>query len=1468
MLASMRSAWPSARVRMRQLLLLATGIALFACGTTAAAGPRADAAKVLKCGGKKVTKKGTNRANRIKGTRKADVIAGLGGKDTIKGLGRNDIVCGGNGNDKLYGNGGRDTLIGGRGRDTCLGGPGRDKIRSCEAGDGFLDAVHVRPTVATSAGSAAWVEGSGPVPFDNGLSVSDLDSLTLVGATVRITSNHVPGQDKLGFTNQLGITGTDDSGTGVLTLTGSASVADYQTALRSVTYENSSDAPSTTTRTLSVQVTDPTSLPSNTGTRDLTLTATNDTPTLATSSGSTVYDDGDPPVAVDPGLTLTDADDSSLQGAAVRVSQNFEPGDELLFTDQSGITGTYDSGTGVLTLTGSASPADYQAALRSVQFEHTGGPVAPSKTIEFTVTDGHGESTPATKVVGEHPPPVATNDSYNAVGNTGRFVGTNRPAGEAGWETSGSVLDNDTNVHSPGSPLHAEPQTDAATALGGRVTINDDGTFTYQPEAGDTGTDGFTYRVCDDSPCNSGTVTNATGTVNITLVGEVWYVKNDAAGAGDGTSHTPFDTLVEGEASSGANDTTFVYDGDNTTTGYDSGYALNAGERLIGEVAGLSIDPDGGGSLNTVALLGATPGAYPTLTVSNEDVVDLDDGNEVRGFTLDPQGTGGGIAGAAADTGGGTIADVRVLDTGTAGTQPGVELDTTTGTFNFQDLIVSTNGAAAVSLDNSGTARFADAGTISLTASGAPGLDVAGTSMGPGSFFDDITVTGSGSGAVSMVNTTGTTTFGDGTGTDLALTTTSGATPAFRLSNAGTVSVPGGTANVSATGGPAVAVSGTSGATLGFGTVSSANSAGAGIILDGLGTGTFSAASGDIAGAAGIAFDLNGGSGNVSYPGALDNGSGATAEITGRSGGAVSLSGAITDTNDAGGGISVTGNTGGSTTFSNATKTLNTGASPAVQFGTSDGHTLTLSGGGLDIDTSTAAGLDATNSGTLVVSGTGNAIDTTTGRALNVSATDIGATGLTFQSIASNGSVNGINLSNTGSAGGVTVTGTGSSTLGGDNSGGTIQNTTGPAISLTSTTGPSFRNMRLLNAQDSGVNGTGVNGFSFLDGKITGAGDASDENSITFDDSLAAANVTGTVTITNNIISDTEAAGVDIENSSGTIADANISGNTLDDTGDVATPGSAVSLVALGSASTAANVTKAELSNNTISDFRAGAGFVVQGGNGTNGGPAGKVGTAGSGTDVIAITGNFMNGGSGGVGNQPDRFVTANVHGVGQGNFNVSNNGSSGDRIQNIDCIAIEVEADGPVTLTSSVQNNFINANSAVGCAGIAVGTDQQFAVTDAGTHTATISGNNVMGTDGPGIFPIVRNSASSMTVKVLNNTVAAPTATNAARAGIRVDSGSASGDTDLCLEMSGNTTAGSTNTGTSTTSPGINLRKQGTVTTVNSFGIEGLSPSPAASPQVENYVNALNASTSGTFGTGGTALLSAMSGFTTCNAP
>jgi hypothetical protein len=491
---------------------------------------------------------------------------------------------------------------------------------------------------------------------------------------------------------------------------------------------------------------------------------------------------------------------------------------------------------------------------------------------------------------------------------------------------------------------------------------------------------------------------------------------------------------------------------------------------------------------------------------------------------------------------------------------------------------------------------------------------------------------------------------------------------------------------------------------------------------------------------------------------------------------------------------------------------------------------------------------------------------------VNVVNTTIGSSGLTFRSVAANGAASGIVLNNTGASGSLAVTGAGSTDQGGDNSGGTIQSTTGHGISLVSTTGPSFNNVRLLNTGDSGVNGTQVSGFSFTNGTITGAGDASDENSITFDDNLGApANLTGAVAITNNVISQTEAEGVDIETYAGTISSANISNNAISDTGDVATPGSAVVLVVNSTTTTAGGLTSASLSNNTITDFRAGAGFVVQANQDpTANGPGVTLGVSGDATKLVSVTGNLMNGGNAGVGNQPDRFITSALNGNGTMNLDVSNNGTAANPISHIDGLGIELSNFGPGTATITANNNRLALGNAVGSAGLNVGcdADSNAATADNGTTSATVSGNNISLTDGPGIFNIARGSNCTLINRIVNNTVAAPNTTNAARAGIRVDSGSAVGDNTLCLEISGNTTAGSTNTATSTTSPGINLRKQGTDPAVNDFGIEGLSPSPTGTPTVENHVNSLNTSTSGTFGVGGTALLSAASGFTSCNAP
>jgi hypothetical protein len=99
-------------------------------------------------------------------------------------------------------------------------------------------------------------------------------------------------------------------------------------------------------------------------------------------------------VVITSSLTLSDSDDLTISSATVSITSGFSSGIDMLpFTSASGsgITASYNATTGVLTLSGSASLATYQAALRSVEFstnDPAGSPAA--RTVSFTVTDTLG----------------------------------------------------------------------------------------------------------------------------------------------------------------------------------------------------------------------------------------------------------------------------------------------------------------------------------------------------------------------------------------------------------------------------------------------------------------------------------------------------------------------------------------------------------------------------------------------------------------------------------------------------------------------------------------------------------------------------------------------------------------------------------------------------------------------------------------------------------------------------------------------------------------------------------------------------------------------------------------------------------------------------------------------------------------------------------------------------------------------
>jgi large repetitive protein len=286
----------------------------------------------------------------------------------------------------------------------------------------------------------------------------------------------------------------------------------------------------------------------------------------------------------------------------------------------------------------------------------------------------------------------------------------------------------------------------------------------------------------------------------------------------------------------------------------------------------------------------------------------------------------------------------------------------------------------------------------------------------------------------------------------------------------------------------------------------STNGAANGILLDTLGTSSFTASGGSIVNASTRGVDINGGTGNFTYSGTIStSGTGRSVEVTGHTGGTVTLSGAVTDT---GSGINLGSNTGATITFS----------------------------GGIAASTGTNAAFTATGGGTVNVTGT-NTLATTTGTALNVANTTIGASGLTFRSIASNGAASGVILNTTGSSGGLTVTGNaGTCTSAATCTGGAIQNSTGSGISLTSVGGgANLTRMFINDSLDDGIRGTTVNGFTLSNATVTSNGDTAMTGGVHGDHGVDFTDLTGTATFTSSNVSNNIDSNVVVSNGSGTL---------------------------------------------------------------------------------------------------------------------------------------------------------------------------------------------------------------------------------------------------------------------------------------------------------------------------------------------
>ncbi|KAB2823045.1 putative Ig domain-containing protein, partial [Aliivibrio finisterrensis] len=114
------------------------------------------------------------------------------------------------------------------------------------------------PSLAFNSPDKAFVKGDGSTALLSNVNITDIDSTDISGATITLTGATTNEILALGA-NSSSIVGSYDASTNTLTLTGNASISDYQTALEAVQYSNSDPSFTQTTndsRSFDVTVTD------------------------------------------------------------------------------------------------------------------------------------------------------------------------------------------------------------------------------------------------------------------------------------------------------------------------------------------------------------------------------------------------------------------------------------------------------------------------------------------------------------------------------------------------------------------------------------------------------------------------------------------------------------------------------------------------------------------------------------------------------------------------------------------------------------------------------------------------------------------------------------------------------------------------------------------------------------------------------------------------------------------------------------------------------------------------------------------------------------------------------------------------------------------------------------------------------------------------------------------------------------
>ncbi|HWK55829.1 MAG TPA: Ig-like domain-containing protein [Parapedobacter sp.] len=515
-----------------------------------------------------------------------------------------------------------------------------------------VQAVNNAPVIDNLDGDEITFTEKGPaILLDAGgnATVSDSDSPDFNGGnlTVSIAANGAAGEDGLGIRDEgfaageIGVSGGDvyyggtpigllTGGTGgidlVVTFLPSSTPAVAQALIRNLTYGNFNTAnPSPDPRTIHVTLYDGDGATSAFQEVTVNITLVNDAPVLTTSGGTVTFtepEDGDPePVTIDPGLTVTDPDNATLASATVHITGSFESGEDLLAFVNDGsmdnISGSYDAGTGILTLTSAgatATRAEWEAALRAVTYSNSShDPSTAVRTISFVANDGTTDSSPATRdinIVAVNTAPVAMDDEIP--------VTEDIPA-------TGNALTNDSDVE--GNALTASL---TIAPVNGTVVLNADGSLTYTPNSNYNGLDSLQYQACDNgmpTRCDTAWVY-----FNVEAVNDAPTITAPATLAADEDIRTPLTGISFADVDAGGADVMVTVEvASGTLSATSGGGVIVSGSEtetltLVGSITDLNafIAAD---ALHFTTALHATSDVTLTVTIDDDGNTGSDPGS-------------------------------------------------------------------------------------------------------------------------------------------------------------------------------------------------------------------------------------------------------------------------------------------------------------------------------------------------------------------------------------------------------------------------------------------------------------------------------------------------------------------------------------------------------------------------------------------------------------------------------------------------------------------------------------------------------------------------------------------------------------------------------------------------------------------------------------------------------------------------